>query len=199
MLLKEAGNLPVAIVRPSIGELQRPRLPRKFKSIYLKLICFPISLIECQWASEWMGGQLEWTHGNRFRSRERNISHHHVQWGEHCRLHSCGFGIENLSFVVNWFLFLFFFHLNNWTGHKSNGSGGMENGNHKTCWHDDLQLLYRWSEADNLGTFGVVSNRKDENSPVRFVFLFQTNPRWFWRYSFFFISRGSFLVSDRNS
>jgi hypothetical protein len=27
MLLKEAGNLPVAIVRPSIGELQREKSP----------------------------------------------------------------------------------------------------------------------------------------------------------------------------
>jgi hypothetical protein len=74
MLLKEAGNLPVAIVRPSIGELQREKVARilvTFKSRY--------SSIKHQRAAEWMGRQLERADWNCLCCGERNFPHDHVQ------------------------------------------------------------------------------------------------------------------------
>lgn len=87
MLLKEAGNLPVAIVRPSIGEHYKP-----FSCQVLHDTSLHFSSVERQRAAERMGWQLEWPNGNRVRRGERNLSHNHVQWREHCRLHSGGFG-----------------------------------------------------------------------------------------------------------
>lgn len=89
MLLKEAGNLPVAIVRPSIGKLQHKHA--KFMAFLCNILSH-CSFVERQRAAERLGWQLEWADWNCFRRGERDFSHNHVQWGEHCRFYSRGFG-----------------------------------------------------------------------------------------------------------
>jgi hypothetical protein len=76
MLLKEAGNLPVAIVRPSIGEYIP--LPSFVSFTFIIFVRFN-SFVERQRAAERVGRQLEWADGNRFSCGERNFSHNHVQ------------------------------------------------------------------------------------------------------------------------
>lgn len=58
---------------------------------------FLISFIERQRAAEWLGRQLEWPDRHRVRRGERNLSHNHVQWREHCRLYSGGLGEAHFS------------------------------------------------------------------------------------------------------
>jgi hypothetical protein len=53
------------------------------------------------------------------------------------------------------------------TGHKFDGSGSLQNRNNKTGWHDNLQLLYGRSQANHMGSLGVVSNRENEDSSTR--------------------------------
>lgn len=68
----------------------------------------------------------------------------------------CGCDMLSIRYLIKFF-----------QGHQSDGSGGIQNGNYKTRWNDNLQLLYRRSATDYLGSFGVVSNREDADSSFR--------------------------------